>query len=154
MLYGEKLSCTAKPSRNFIINHKYTISVTEFSQPFQVERRIYTHPCGSLQNRLHNHRHRFLSMSSKCLFCASETFHITGFPGLSIRTAEAIQPLQMDVMHHHGLINPGIQIHTAYGKRPDGFPMIRACQAHKPGPLRLPCLLLILKGHLERTLHS
>ena len=108
MLYGEELSCTAKSGCNFIINHKYTVSVTEFSELLQVERRIYTHPCGSLQDWLHNHRHRLPSMSGKRFLCAGEAFHITGFPGLSIRTAEAIQPLQMNVMHHHGLINPGI----------------------------------------------
>ena len=106
MLYGEKLSCTAKSGGNFIINHKYTVSVTEFSELLQVERRIYTHPRGSLQDWLPHHR--LPSMGGKRFLCAGETFHITGFPGLSIRTAEAIQSIQMDVMHHHGLIDTGI----------------------------------------------
>ena len=108
MFYGKELPCTAKSGGNFIINHKYTVSVTEFSELLQVERRIYTHPCSPLQDRLHNHRHSLLSVGSKRFLCAGETFHITGFPGLSIRTPEAIQAIQMDIVHHHGLIDTGI----------------------------------------------
>lgn len=69
------------------------------------------------------------------------------------RTAVAVRGLYMDIIHHHGLIEPCKLIHAPYGKGPDGLAVIPIGKAHEAGPFTVACLELILEGNLEGGLN-
>lgn len=131
---GEHLACPAEAGSDFIVDEQDAILVTEMAQAAQVFRRVDAHTRCALQDRFDDESSRFLSISGKGLFSADETFTITGISRLAIRTAVAVEAIEMDVVHHHGLVDAGIEVHTADRQGADGFAVIRFGQAHETLP--------------------
>ena len=134
MFDGEHLACPAEAGSDFIVDEQDAILVTEMAQAAQVFRRVDAHTRCALQDRFDDESSRFLSISDKGLFSADETFTITGISRLAIRTAVAVEAIEMDVVHHHGLVDAGIEVHTADRQGADGFAVIRFGQAHETLP--------------------
>ena len=151
MFNGEHLARPAEAGSDFIVDEQDAVLVTELAQAAQVFWRVDAHTRRALQNRFDDEGCRFFAVSGEGLFSADETFAVTRIPRLAIGTAVAVEAVEMDVIHHHGLVNAGIEVHTADGQGADGLAVIRFRQAHETLPFRVARLILILKGHLQGT---
>ena len=148
---GEHVARPAEAGSDFIVDEQDAVLVTELAQAAQVFWRVDAHTRRALQDRFDDEGCRFFAVSGEGLFSADETFAVTRIPRLAIGTAVAVEAVEMDVIHHHGLVNAGIEVHTADGQGADGLAVIRFRQAHETLPFRVARLILILKGHLQGT---
>ena len=149
MVAGEHFACSAEAGSNFVGNQKYAVFITELTQLLQVERRIDTHACAALNDRLNDDSSCFFGILSKCFFCKFEAFALAVLTVFSKRAAVAVRCFYMNVVHHHGLVHLCEQVHAAYGKSADGFAVIAFAEAHEALFFRMTGLQLILEGNFQ-----
>ena len=151
MFDGEHLSGPAEAGGDFIVDEQDAVFIAEPAQTAQVFCRIDAHTRCTLQNRFDDEGRCFLPVGCKGFFGADEAFAVTGFPRPAVGTAVAIETVEVDILHHHRLVDAGVEVHTADGEGADCFTVVRFGQAHEALPLRLARLVLILEGHLQGT---
>ena len=149
----EHRACPPEARRDLIADEQHTIGITKTAQASQILRRIHAHACTALQQRLNNQGRRLRPMLRKALLRSCHALNSTVPAAAAVRTAIAVRRIDMDIVHHHRLVKLRKQIHAADRKSPDGLPVIPLRQTHETLPLPMSRLQLILKSHLQRTLH-
>ncbi len=151
MFDGEHLACPAETGGNFVVDEEDAVVIAEPAQAAQVFRRVDTHARRALQDRFDDEGGRFFAVSGEGLLGADETFTVARFPRPSIGTAVAVEAIEMDIVHHHGLVDAGVEVHAADGQGADGLAVIRLGQAHEALPFGMTGLVLVLESHLQST---
>ena len=154
MVAGEHFAGSAEAGSNFVGNQEYAVFITELTQLLQVERRIDTHACTALDDRLNDNGSGLFGVFSKFFLSKFEAFALAMLAVFGKRATVAIRCLYMDVVHHHGFIHLCEQVHAAYGKSTDGFAMVAFAEAHEALFFRVTGLQLILEGNFQRNFYG
>ena len=138
--------------RNLVRNEENVVLVAEGAQLSEILLGIDAHPRAPLQERLDDHRRRLLAMRGECTLRVLDARAVTAIALFPIRTAIAVGCFDVDVVHHHGFVHLGKEIHAPDRERTDGLAMVALREAHEARLLRAPRLLAVLERHLERRL--
>ena len=149
MVAGEHFACSAEAGSNFVGNQEYAVFITELTQLLQVERRIDTHACAALYDRLNDNGSSFFGVFGKFFLSKFEAFALAVLAVFGERATVAIRCLYMDVVHHHGFIHLCEQVHAAYGKSADSFTVIAFAETHEALFFRVTGLQLILESDFQ-----
>ena len=153
-LARKEASRAPEPRRDLIGDEQDIVCVAEGAQLPEIFLGVDAHPRAPLQERLDDHRRRLVSVCGKGTLRMLKTRTGAGVARFPIGAAIAVGRLDMDVVHHHRLVHLGKEIHTPHGERPDCSSVIPFGKTHKPRLFCTPCLLTVLKRHLERRLYS
>ena len=98
--------------------------VAERTQFLEIKLRVDSHARAALQKRLDDHRRTLFGMLGKRLFRIGKTLAGTRLARLLKRTSVAVGRFDVDVVHHHGLVHLGEEIHRADGERTDRLAVV------------------------------
>ena len=90
MVAGEHFAGSAEAGSNFVGNQQYAVLITELTQLLQVERRIDTHACAALHDRLNDNCSGFFCVFGKFFLSKFEAFALAMLAVFGKRATVAI----------------------------------------------------------------
>lgn len=151
---GKEFPGTAESGGNFVVDEENAVFVAEGAEFPQIFRRVDAHACRTLENGFDDDGGGDFPVFFKGFLGAFKAFGAAGFPGFAVGTAVAVEALEVDVVHQHGVEDFGVHVHGAYGEGADGFAVVGFGEAHEAGSFGMAGLVVVLEGHFQSGFHG